>query len=252
MSRLPLSVTIIARDAERSLGACLESVAFAEDIVVVDSGSRDATPAIAEAHGARVIHQEWLGYGPQKQFAVEAARHDWVLALDADERLTPEAAAAIQRELAAPRAAGYELARVNRFLGRWLRHGEGYPDWSLRLFDRRRARWSDDAVHEKVLCDGPVARLPGDLLHDSCETLEAYVAKQNHYTSLQAEALLRRGVRARARHLWLSPLLRFVKFYVLRRGFLDGVPGLVHIVIGCHNSFLKYAKLWELQRREHT
>lgn len=248
MSRQPLSATIIARDAAHQIRPCLESVAFADEIVVVDSGSRDATPEIARALGARVIHQDWLGYGPQKQFAVEAARHDWVLALDADERVTPELRAAIEAALTAPRAAGFEMARCNRFLGRWLRHGEGYPDWSLRLFDRRRARWSADPVHEKVLCDGPVARLSGDLLHESCDTLEAYLAKQNRYTSLQAELLYRQGRRAHLTQLLASPVARFVKFYLLRAGFLDGVPGLIHILIGCHNSFLKYAKLWERQQ----
>jgi len=142
------------------------------------------------------------------------------------------------------------MARRNRFLGRWLAHGEGYPDWSLRLFDRRRARFSDDPVHEKVICSGPVKRLYGDLLHESCDTLERYLAKQNHYTSLQAEALHRRGERAGLLRLVLSPLFRFVRFYLLRGGFLDGLPGFIHVVIGCMNSFVKYAKLFELQRKD--
>lgn len=250
MARLPVSATIIARDAAREIGPCLESVAFADEILVVDSGSQDGTPEVAAAHGARVLHQAWLGYGRQKQFAAKAAAHDWVLSLDADERVTPELRAAIESALAAPTAAGFEMARRNRFLGRWLRHGEGYPDWSLRLFDRRRARWSDDAVHEKVICDGPVGRLSGDLLHESCDTLARYLAKQNHYTSLQAEALYRAGRRAHWGSLVLSPLLRFVRFYFLRAGFLDGLPGLVHIGIGCMNSFVKYAKLLELQGKD--
>lgn len=195
-----------------------------------------------------MIQKEWLGFGAQKQFAVDAARHDWVLCLDADERVSAPLRERILAALAAPTAPAYAMARCNRFMGRWLKHGEGYPDWSLRLFDRRHARWSDDAVHEKVLADAPAVRIEGDLLHDSAETLAGYLDKQNRYTSMQAEALYQAGKRTGPIQLLLSPLLRFVKFYVLRLGFLDGVPGLVHILIGCSNSFHKYAKLMALQR----
>lgn len=247
--RQALSVTIITRDAAHQIEACLKSVGFADEIVVVDSGSTDGTPEIAARHGARVVHREWLGYGRQKQFAVEQAAHDWVLCIDADERVTPRLRAAIEAALQAPGGSGYAMPRCNFFLGRWLRHGEGYPDWSLRLFDRRHGRWSDDPVHEKVVCNGAVGKLAGDLLHESCDSLATYLDKQNRYTSLQAEALHRRGKRVHAGQLLLSPLLRFVKFYVLRLGFLDGAAGLAHILIGCNNSFVKYAKLIELNKR---
>jgi glycosyltransferase involved in cell wall biosynthesis len=244
---LPLSLCVITRDAAAQLADCLASVPFAGEIVVVDSGSRDDTVEIARRSGARVIEREWPGFGPQKNFAVGEAKHDWVLCLDADERLTPKLAGAIRAALAAcdnPGApAAYAMARRNRFLGRWLAHGEGYPDWNIRLFDRRRARWTDDPVHENVVADGPIARLAGDLLHASAESLDAYLSKQNRYTTLQAEAMHARGERAGAGQLVLSPLARFVRFYVLKLGFLDGIPGLVHIAIGCHNSFIKYAKL---------
>ena len=240
---LPLSLCVITRDAAGEIAECLASASFAGDVVVVDSGSRDDTVEIARRSGARVIDRDWTGFGAQKNFAVGAAANDWVLCLDADERVTPEMAASIAAEMAAPRAPAYAFARRNRFLGRWLAHGEGYPDWNVRLFDRRRARWSDDPVHEHVLADGPVARLAGDLLHASAESLDAYLAKQNRYTTLQAAAMHARGERAGALRLVLSPLLRFLRFYVLKLGFLDGVPGLVHIAIGCQNSFLKYAKL---------
>ncbi len=134
-------------------------------------------------------------------------------------------------------------------MGRYLRHGEGFPDWSLRLFDRRRAQWSDDAVHEKVVASGPVGRLPerAVLKHHSAESLATYLDKQNRYTTLQADALYRAGARANVWRLLMSPALRFVKFYAVRLGFLDGLPGLVHIAIGCFNSFAKYAKLRALQ-----
>jgi glycosyltransferase involved in cell wall biosynthesis len=245
---MPLSVAIIARNAASQLDGCLVSVAFADEIVVVDSGSTDGTVELAARHGARVIAKEWLGFGPQKQFAVASASHDWVLCLDADERLSDTLRESILDELKAPRGLVYAMPRCNRFLGRWLRHGEGYPDWSVRLFHRAHARWSDDAVHEKIVTGQPVVRLHGDLLHDSAETLEKYLDKQNRYTTLQAELLRSAGRRASVAQLLLSPALRFVKFYLVRLGFLDGVPGLVHIAIGCMNTFNKYAKLKALER----
>ena len=217
-TRQPLSVAIITLNAASQLEACLQSARFADEIVVVDSGSTDGTQALAERHGARVIQQDWLGFGPQKQFAVEAARHDWVLCLDADERVTPALQMAIESALeigqnsastaAAPHA--YRFPRCNRFLGRYLKHGEGYPDWSLRLFNRRHARWSDDAVHEKVVSDGTIGTLAGDLLHDSAESLSSYLTKQNRYTSLAADMALAAGKRSSVGRVALSPLVRLV------------------------------------------
>ena len=251
---MPLSVVLITQNAAAQLPECLASVAFADEVVVVDSGSTDGTTEVAARYGARVVLKEWLGFGRQKQFAVEQAAHDWVLCLDADERVSPELAASVVRALQAPVTPIYRMARRNRFLGRWLRHGEGYPDWSLRLFDRRHARWSDDNVHEKVLYaiapGTPLGTLAGDLMHESGEDLGHYLEKQNRYTALAAQELHRRGQRAGLAEITLSPLLRFFKFYVLRLGFLDGMPGLVHISIGCMNSFMKYAKLMELTRNQ--
>ena len=246
---LPLSLVIIARDAAHELADCLASAAFAADAIVVESGSSDDTAAVATRCGARVIVHAWEGFGPQKNFAVAQARHDWVLCLDADERVTPELEAAIRALFvgAGPAAVAYSIARRNRFLGRWLAHGEGYPDWNIRLFDRRRARWSDDAVHEKVVADGPAATLHGDLLHASAESIDAYIAKQNRYTSAQATAMHARGERASAAQMMLSPAARFLRFYVFRLGFLDGAAGFAHIAIGAFASFLKYAKLRALQ-----
>lgn len=253
MTKIPLSAAIITLDAAAELTACLQSVAFADDIVIVDSGSTDDTLQIAARHGARVVQAPWRGFGLQKQLAVDSARHDWVLCVDADERVTPELAKSIEAAIStSATATTYRMARCNRFLGRWLRHGEGYPDWSLRLFDRRRARWSDDTVHERVVHEGESATLAGDLNHESATTLAQYLDKQNRYTSLQAAALYARGSRAGALRLLASPVLRFMKFYFLRLGFLDGVPGLIHISIGCINSYTKYAKLIELERAGGT
>lgn len=246
--RQPLSVAIITLNAATQLEECLRSAAFAEEIVVVDSGSTDATVALAERYGARVVQQDWLGFGRQKQFAVAAATHDWVLCLDADERVTPELRIAVEKALHNPSTVAFRFPRCNRFLGRYLKHGEGYPDWSLRLFDRRQARWSDDAVHEKVEYQGVVGELAADLLHDSAESLATYLSKQNRYTTLAAEMALARGKRSSFARLVFSPLLRFIKFYFIRQGFRDGLPGFIHILIGCFNSFTKYAKMLERQK----
>src|SRR6266540_2922257 len=167
---MPLSVAIITRNAASQLERCLASVAFAEEVVVVDSGSTDGTVELAARHGARVVRKEWLGFGAQKQFAVDAASHEWLLCVDADECLSPELREAIVAELKAPRGFVYAMPRRNRFLGRWLKHGEGYPDWSVRLFHRAHARWGGELVHEKVLTRSPVLRLSGDLLHDAART----------------------------------------------------------------------------------
>jgi glycosyltransferase involved in cell wall biosynthesis len=241
--RPPLSAVLIVKDEAALLADCLAALDFCAEIVVVDSGSTDGTPDLARRLGARVIETHWRGFGPQKQFAVEQAVHDWVLCIDADEKPTPELRANILAALpatpdgavpSAPSFCGYRLSRCNRFMGRYLRHGEGYPDWCLRLFDRRRARWSADPVHEKVLADGPVGELAGDLLHDSAESLERALADGKHSS---------------AARLLFSPLARFVKFYLLRGGWRDGVPGLVHILIGCHASFAKHAKMLAIQSR---
>jgi glycosyltransferase involved in cell wall biosynthesis len=245
---LPLSLVVITRDAGAQLEECLASANFAAEALVVDSGSSDDTVEIAHRCGARLIEKTWLGFGAQKNFAVSQTAHDWVLCLDADERVSPELADAIGRAMAQPRYAAYAMRRRNRFLGKWLAHGEGYPDWNLRLFDRRRARWSEDAVHEHVLADGPAGRLEGDLLHASAESLDTYLEKQNRYTTLQAEALFARGEHCSAIRMIAAPVFRFIRFYFLRAGVLDGVPGLVHIAIGCFNSFCKYAKLRAIEQ----
>lgn len=243
-----LSAVLITRNAAALLGPCLDSLAFADEIVVVDSSSSDATAELAARKGARVVQKEWLGFGRQKQFAVEQARNDWVLCLDADERVSPELARSIESALTAPVSPVYRMARRNRFLGRWLAHGEGYPDWSPRLFNRMNARWSDDLVHEKVLFAVTPGTLRGDLMHDSFDDLAAYLERQNRYTTLAARQAYEQGRGANVLHLFFSPAVRFLKFYVMRMGFLDGLPGLLHISIGCMNSYVKYMKLIELRQ----
>ena len=248
LTRVPLSVVIITRDAAAQIVPCLKSCAFADELLVVDSGSADETIALAQANGARVISRAWEGFGKQKQYAVAQAQHDWVLCLDADERVTDALRRSIEAALMVPEFKAYKMPRCNRFMGRYLRHGEGYPDWSLRLFHRAHASWSDDTVHEKVETLVAVGMLTGDILHESEQGIADYLHKQNGYTTMQARDLHRAGARGDALKLVFSPLVRFVKFYVVRGGFLDGVPGLVHILIGCFNTFSKYAKLIEYNK----
>ncbi|MGH1460815.1 MAG: glycosyltransferase family 2 protein [Neptuniibacter sp.] len=248
MPRQLLSAVIITLNEASRIERCIKSVSFCDEIVVVDSGSCDGTQEICRKLGAKVIEQDWLGYGAQKQFAVDQADFDWVLCLDADEALSEELGESIQTFLQSPPSASAgKMPRCNRFMGRWLRYGEGYPDLSLRLFDRSRGRWSEDPVHEKVICDGEIVTLNGDLLHRSEESIGHYLEKQNRYTSLQAEVLAKSDKPIKTAKLVLSPLIRFLKFYFIRQGFRDGLPGLVHICIGCFNSFIKYAKAKDLR-----
>jgi glycosyltransferase involved in cell wall biosynthesis len=248
---IPISLVVITRDAQDDIAECLASVPFVAETLVVDSGSADHTVEIARRSGARVLSQAWLGFGPQKQYGVQMAAHDWVLCLDADERVSPGLARSIQALAAGgePPHRAYALARRNRFLGRWLAHGEGYPDWTTRLFDRRRARWSDDPVHEHVIAEGGVGRLEGDLMHASAESIERYIAKQNRYTTLQADMLHARGKRSTAVAMAAAPVARFLRFYIFKLGFLDGAPGFAHIAIGAFASFLKHAKLRALDQK---
>ncbi len=247
-----LSLVIITKNEERRLLKCLQSVHFADEIIIIDSGSEDKTIELAESCDARVIRQTWLGYGKQKQFAVEQAKNDWVLCLDADEHLSMELQKNIQRVLQQPDFMAYYMPRCNRFMGRWLRHGEGYPDLSLRLFNRQHARWGDQPIHECVETKESVGLLSGDLMHESEETRQQYLAKQDRYTSLQAQQLFEQGKKAPVYKLLLNPAVRFIRFYFLRLGLLDGLPGLVHIWIGCSNTFQKYAKLRKLIARKKT
>ena len=250
MTTPPISAVIIAHNEAERIGDCLNSLRFCDEVLVVDSGSDDGTREICREAGARVVEQDWLGFGPQKRFAVAQAAYDWVLCVDADERVSPALADSILRMLKQPRHLAYEMPRCNRFLGRWLRHGEGYPDLSLRLFDRRHAHWTEDRVHERVVCEAEVGRLRGDLLHESQETLARYLEKQNRYTSLQAEQIAARSGAVPYAKVVVSPLVRFIKFYLVKLGFLDGVPGFVHIAIGCMNTLLKYAKAVEIMNRK--
>jgi glycosyltransferase involved in cell wall biosynthesis len=245
-----LSVTIVAWNEEERLRACLESVAWADEIVVVDGESTDKTVALAREFTDRVWVRPWPGFAAQKNFALEQASGDWVLALDADERVTPDLHARIARIVAddaagRPVADGYALPRKNIFWGRWVRHGGLYPDYQLRLFRRRAGRFLADAVHESVRVEGRVERLGEALLHHSYRSLEDFVQRSNRYSTLAAGEWLRRGKRAGLADLIFRPLGRFLSMYIIQRGFLDGWRGFVLAVLYADYVFLRMAKAWE-------
>ena len=244
---MKLSVTVITLNEASNIDAALASVAWADEIVVVDSGSVDETVALAKRHTDRVSHRDWSGYGAQKDHAADLASHDWILSLDADERVTPELAAEIQETLSRePSHRGYRIPRTTRYLDRWMRTTDFYPDYQLRLYDRRVGRWSDDAVHESVRLDGPTARLGHDLQHHAYRSLSAHVQTIDRYTTLAAARLRREGGHAGLGDLLVRPPLAFLRNYLWRRGCLQGVAGLVVSVMNAYYVFLKHAKLREL------
>jgi glycosyltransferase involved in cell wall biosynthesis len=244
-----VSVTIITRDEAAHIEACIASVAWAAEVLVVDSGSTDDTVARARAAGARVIVRHWPGYVAQKNFAAAQAAHDWILSLDADERVTPALSAEIQRQLTGGgTAAGYRMPRVTWHLGRWIRTTDWYPDHQLRLYDRRQARWAPRRVHESVQADGPVGQLREDLQHFAYRDLAHHHLTMDRYTTLAAAEMFEQGRRAGFAHLTLLPWAAFLRNYLLRRGVLDGLPGLVISTMNAYYVFLKFAKLWALQR----
>ena len=249
--RPSLSVCVIAHDEEETLGHCLRSVEFADEcVVVVDAKSRDATQELARAAGARVVVHPYEGNVEQKNHALSLARGDWVLALDADEAVTAELQRELLELLRAPPAGldGAEVNRVTFHLGRWIRHGDFFPDWQLRLFRRARGRWAGTNPHGRVRVPGRVVRLAGELEHRSYRDLADQVARIQDFSTIQARANHTQGRRCAARDMWLRPPARFLRAYLLKQGFRDGVPGFVIAAATAFHVFLKYAKQWELER----
>ncbi len=242
-----LSVTIITRDEAANLAAALESVSWADEIVVVDSESTDATVDIARRYTSKVLVRPWPGYVEQKNRAAAEATHDWILSLDADERVTPELAAEIQAILRGePSAAGYRVPRVTFHLGRWIRSTDWYPDHQLRLYDRRRGHWTGKLVHESVKVDGAPMDLAGELQHYAYRNLSHHLQTMDRYTTLAARQMRDDGRTAGWLDLALHPPAAFLRNYVLRGGFRDGVAGLVISTLNATYVALKFAKLWEL------
>lgn len=241
-----LTVTVITRNEAVNIAAALESVSWADEIVVVDSESTDDTVAIARRYTDKVIVRPWPGYVAQKNFAAGEARHDWILSLDADERISAPLAAEIRGLAGSAEPAGYRVPRVTFHLGRWLRSTDWYPDHQLRLYDRRRARWAGRLVHESVRADGPVGILTGEILHYAYRDVAHHLQTMDRYTTLAARQMHEDGRRAGWGHIALHPLFAFIRNYVLRGGFRDGTPGLIVSAMNAYYVHLKFAKLWEL------
>lgn len=240
---------IIAKDEELRLPACLESISFCDELLVIDAGSTDKSREIAEAAGARVLlRAPWPGFAAQRNLGFAEARHDWVLFLDADERISP----ALREEVQALRArgfdkAGYRVPRVAHYLGRWIRGTDWYPDWQLRLFDRRRGRCPQALVHESVQVEGAVGRLRGELLHLPYRDITDHVHTIDEYTTLWSRQAFESGRRTSVAELVLSPAFALFRNYVVRGGVLFGRAGLTISMLNSYYTFLKFAKLLERQ-----
>ncbi len=246
---LSLSLVVIAKNEADNIGRCLDSVPFANDKLVLDSGSTDRTVPIAEAHGARIAIEEWRGFALQKKRATELALHDWVLTLDADEALSPELAKEIESLLAGASLLpdAFAVPRLSFHMGRWIRHGGWYPDWQVKLFNRKTAHWREGEVHEKVVAP-KVVRLKSPVLHWVFTDLSDQVDTNNRYSTLGAKQLQKNGKKFSLVRLLVKAKFKFLETYIWKRGFLDGLPGFVIAVGAAYSMFLKHAKLWELQK----
>lgn len=250
---MTLTVIIITKNESAHIADCIASVSFADEIIVVDSGSTDDTRNIAAALGAKVtLTPDWPGFGPQKNRALDLATSDWVLSIDADERVTPELAQEIQRELKQPKATAYKIARLSNFCGRWIRHSGWWPDHVLRLFKRDTARFTDVAVHESVKTDQAVVVLPGHFLHYPYADMDSLINKVNRYSSDAALMMHQRGRKSGVMTALGHAVWTFIRIYLMRRGFLDGREGFVLAMTGAAGSFFRYSKLMFLNDKSKS
>lgn len=239
-----LSVILIVRNEATQIRACLDSVAWADEIIVLDSGSQDATPAICRDYTPLVFETDWPGFGPQKQRALEHASHDWVLSIDADERVPLELRAEILAAINTGRHSAWRIPRLSSYCGRYLRHGDWRNDYVVRLFRRERARFSSDLVHERlIVADDNIGTLRTPLRHESFRTLEQVLDKLNHYSSAGAQARHARGQRGGLRRALGHALWTFLRGYIFRLGFLDGREGFMLAVSNAEGVYYRYLKL---------
>ena len=246
----PITATVITKDEAGAIADALTSLSWCDEIIVVDAESTDETVAIARRFTDRVYVRPWNGYVDQKNHAASLASHDWIFSLDADERVTPELSSEIRGLLTAgPREAGYRIPRVSFYLGRWMRTTDMYPDYQLRLYDRRRGRWDGVHVHESVKVEGgPVGYLKSELQHYPYRDLSEHLIRMDRYTTLAARQMFEKGKRATRVELLFHPPAAFLRNYLLKGGFRDGKAGLIVSLVNSYYVMLKFAKLWELQR----
>lgn len=252
---LPISVVIVAKNEARNLPRCLGSVrGWVAEIVVVLNDTTDDSDAVARGFGARVERRPWQGYRDTKNVALGLAGNDWILSLDADEEVSAElrdAIAGFMVRADRENFAGAKFPRKVWFIDRWIKHGDWYPDYSLRLLQRTRARWGgDEFVHEKIECDGPVAKLAGDLHHYSFPTLSSYVAKIPTFADLYVRQQQARGRRFSLYAAIFRPGWRFFRAYVLKLGFLDGYPGLYIAIATAFSAFVRHSRMYEEDNRQ--
>lgn len=242
---MSISAILITKNAARTLRRCLESLRWTDEIVVVDSSSTDATPEICREFGVKlIVTDDWPGFGAQKNRALDAATGDWLLSLDADEWITPELRDEMRAVMADPEAApAYAVPRRSSFCGRYMHHSGWWPDYVVRLFRREAARFSDDAVHERVIPTGPTGKLRQPLMHEAVSTMEQMLTKINLYSSASANMLHERGRRASLATALFHGGWAFFRTYVLRRGFLDGREGFILAVANAEVSYYRYVKL---------
>lgn len=245
-----LSVIIITKNESRHIASCLKSVAWADEIIVLDSGSSDDTVAICKTYTAQVYETDWPGFGPQKQRALDKAQGDWVFSIDADEQVTTQLQEEIKHAIQSNRFAGYQIPRLSSFCGKTIRHGGWWPDYIVRLFRRESANFLDVPVHEKVLVDGPVGKLKSPLLHDTYQTLEEAINKMNKYSSLSAKMLFDAGKKSSISKTLIKTLWTFVRTYLVKAAFLEGRHGLMLAAVNSQGTFYKYIKLLELQHKQ--
>jgi len=245
-----LSVIVITHNEAHNIAQCLDTVAFADEVIVVDWASTDATAALARERGAQVtVTQDWPGFGVQKNRALDRASGQWVLSIDADERVTPQLREAILAAIAQPRFDAYEVNRRSSYCGQYMRHSGWSPDWVLRLVRRGTARFSDSLVHERLVPAGPTGRLPGLLLHESMPDFESVIDKLDRYSTAGAQALMAKGVKGSMGKSLGHGLWAFLRTYVFRLGFLDGRLGLALAISNAEGTYYRYMKLWLMQRR---
>ncbi len=251
MERQRISVTIITHNEEANIRECLESVAWADEIVVVDSGSTDRTVDIAREFTDRVFTHPWIGMKEQKQFAVEKASHTWIFSIDADERATEDTKRRILKELESPAYDGYRFPRKNHFLGSWLKHGGWYPDHVLRFFRKDRGHFGGINPHDKVIiASGKVATLEVPIVHYTYGSISQYLAKQNLYASISAREMFLSGKTVAPYVIPLKTVWKFIETYVLKRGFLDGFRGFIVAMGATYAIFWKYVQIWELSGKD--